>query len=126
MRVILDICVYCERKPAEIVAAGDAESEDEALSYIRIGENQVLLCPVCEETFAPGGNEQILELADRVVTFAPGIRSIEHTCPALEENGEAPHWATYTLELHRKDDYYFATCEHCGITVRSIATDDDL
>jgi len=122
MRVILDICVYCERKAAEIVADGDAEDEDTALAYVKILDNQVLLCPVCIEAHTKDV-EQPFELPPNgPVTFPPGIRSIEHTCPVLEENGEAPQWATYTLQMRLSGDYYIATCDHCGITVRSLDT----
>lgn len=124
MRIILDICVYCERKAAEIVAEGDAEDEDSALVYVKVLENQVLLCPVCIEEHTMDV-EQPFELPPNgPVNFPPGVRSIEHTCPALEENGDAPQWSTYTLDMPLKGDYYTATCQHCGITVRSLATSD--
>lgn len=124
MRVLLDLCVYCERTPTEIVEAGDAETDEDALAYAKIGENQVLLCPKCTDEYVPEPEIGLEELKKAPVSFPPGVTAVEHSCPALDEDGEAPQWSTFVLQMTRNGDYYSATCPHCGITVRSLAEDE--
>jgi hypothetical protein len=125
-QVVLTACVYCERSQGEIIASGAAENEEEALRFVLIGESQVLLCPGCRAKYAAHYDEELDELLNGPITFPPGVTAIEHTCPELEFQGKTEAEATNVLVMERKGDYYTATCEHCGVTVRSLAEDDEL
>jgi hypothetical protein len=122
--VILDLCSYCERSPRDLVQEGLAEEEDEALQYYKVGENQVLLCGECAERYADENEFNLDALASCPITFPPGVTAVEHTCPALELQGKLAEQATVLLQLTRNGDYNVVTCEHCGVTVRSLAEDD--
>jgi len=121
---ILEICAYCEASKEEILASGKAKTDEDALRFVLIGEDTVLLCPDCREKYAAYVDDEMDELLNGPVTFPPGVTAVEHVCPELEFQGKNELEATSILEMVRDGDYYVATCPHCEVTVRSLADDE--
>lgn len=126
MQITLDLCVYCEQKPEEIVAAGYAETIDEALLWVKVGQNRIQLCPDCRQKSAPEADEDYEKLLEGPIDFTPGVTAIEHCCPELEFQGKSEEEATTIIQMEREGGYYWAKCPHCGVVVRSIAEDEEI
>ncbi len=124
--VVLTTCVYCEDSIADILAKGTASTEEEALTFVVVGDARLLLCPDCRRTYAAHYDAELDELMTGPITFPPGVTAIQHTCPELEFQKKTETEATFVLTMGRVGEYYTATCPHCGVTVRSLAEDDEL
>ena len=120
------MCTYCERSLEELLESGAARTPEEALQYVLIGDHRTVLCPDCIAAHAPPGAADPQKMLDGPITFPPGVTEMEHCCPELEARGLDEALACFTLHMERRHDYYVATCPHCGVTIRSLAEDEDL
>ena len=123
MSFVIGCCVYCERSPADIVAAEEALDLESALHQALIADNIILLCVECLSQFTTPGAVDPVRIQHAVVTFPPGVTAIDHFCIALEEGGLPEAYCEFTMAFEREGNYYFARCPHCGVRVRSLADD---
>jgi hypothetical protein len=143
-----NMCCYCERSIQELQSDDSANSIDAeagsslfgeaidelfnintGLTNLLINSSVITLCQQCREQFAPDAPvitpENYTQLAP--ITFPPGITSIEHHCPQLDEQILGDDDASFVLELQLQSDgrYYAAQCPHCQVRIRSLAVDPD-
>ncbi|MEN9935411.1 MAG: hypothetical protein RLZZ387_1990 [Chloroflexota bacterium] len=123
MSVLLGLCVYCERSPAELVAAGEAVDYESALHDALVSESRIVLCTECLSRFTSPGAADPVRLQRAIITFPPGITAIDHYCVALEDDGLPEAYCEFTMEFERQGTYFVASCPHCGVRVRSLAED---
>ena len=123
MSVTLGLCVYCERSPEELVAAGEAVDFESALHYALVSESRIVLCVECLSRFTSPGAADPARLQYAPITFPPGITAFDHYCVALEDGGLPEAYCEFTLEFTRDGSYFVASCPHCGVRVRSLAED---
>jgi hypothetical protein len=124
LEVMYTLCAYCERNAAEVCREDGVEDPEDALSHVVVKEKQVLLCTKCRELFAPSAISDIERLLSAPIDFPPGVTAVEHTCPQLQHEGKTEEEATYEVIMKREGDFYTATCQFCGVTVRSSAAED--
>ncbi len=146
MKPIIDCCAYCERTRDEVVAKiaasrlaplqdeERAEVEAEALRYVLVSGNRVLLC--LEDRVYPADHalagqlrpalteEEQIELLNAPIDLPPGITALSHHCPMLEFDGWPEDEATHTIELVREGSFMVGYCPECGMSVRSPVQSD--
>lgn len=141
MKDIIECCAYCEKTREEVVAEfvtarlqplqdeERAELEREALRYVLVNGNRVLLClddrrypsdhPLAGELRPALTEEEMIELLNAPIDLPPGITALDHHCPMLEYDGFAPEESTFRIELVLEGDYMVGACTECGMQVRS-------
>jgi hypothetical protein len=143
---IIDVCAYCEKGRDEIVAEFAAarlapltveEREamtDEALRFVLVSGNRVLLCPddrrypadhvLAGELRPPLTDQEMLELLNAPIDLPPGVTALKHHCPMLEFDGFSEDEASFTVELQPEGNYMVGGCTECGMQVRSPVLSD--
>lgn len=144
MKPIIECCAYCEKTRQEVVAEFAAarlaplqaeelaEVEREALRYVVVNGNRVLLClddrrypadhPLAGELRPALTEQEQLDLLTAPIDLPPGITALSHHCPMLEYDGFSEEEATHTIELVADDDrpgFLWGRCVECGMEVRS-------
>lgn len=127
MKDIINVCAYCERNADEVVAETATSrllpvSLEEALQFVRVGNNRVLLCPDDRADRTPLTEAEMWELINAPVDLPPGVTALAHHCPMLEYDGFPEKEATYTVELEEDDEqpgFLVGRCPECGMSVRS-------
>lgn len=144
---IIDVCAYCEKDRDEVVSEYEAarlvpftpqEREnmvDEALRFVLVSGNRVLLCPddrrypsdhvLAGELRPPLTDQEMLELLNAPIDLPPGITSLKHHCPMLEYDGFPEEEASFTVELVQEGNYMTGHCSECGMSVRSPIVQSD-
>lgn len=146
MKQIIDCCAYCEATRDEVVAkiaAGRlapltederADVEREALRYVLVNGNRVLLClddrvyppehPLAGQLRPAMTEQEQLELLNAPIDLPPGVTTLAHHCLMLEFDGFPEEEATYQVTLEREGDYMVGHCPECGMRVRSPVMSD--
>lgn len=146
MKQIIDCCAYCERTRDDVVAKiaaarlaplndeERAEVEREALRFVLVGNNRVLLClddrvypadhPLAGQLRPAMTEAEQLELLHAPIDLPPGVTALDHHCPMLEYDGFSPEEASFRVELVRDGDYMVGGCPECGMQVRSPVLSD--
>jgi hypothetical protein len=150
MKSIIDVCAYCEASREDVVAKIAAarlaplnedelaEVESEALRYVLVGGNRVLLClddraypadhPLAGQLRPPMTEEEQLELLSAPIDLPPGITALAHHCPMLEFDGFPEAEATFQVERIADEDhpgYLWGKCTEGGMEVRSPIVQSD-
>jgi hypothetical protein len=115
VREIIVCCAYCERTASEIVAPAGQD----ALAFVDVGGNRVLLCPEDRAERTPLTEAEQWELLNQPIDLPPGITALQHHCPMLEYDGFPAEEATSTLQLRHEGAYMVGNCPECGMQVRS-------
>ena len=138
---IIDVCAYCEKDRDELVSEYEKarlapltpkereEITDEALRFVLVNGNRVLLCPddrrypadhvLAGELRPPLTDQEMLELLNAPIDLPPGVTSLKHHCPMLEYDGFSEDEASFTVELVAEGNYMVGNCSECGMSVRS-------
>jgi hypothetical protein len=138
---IIDVCAYCEKDRDEVVSefekarlaplSADERQQitDEALRFVLVSGNRVLLCPddrrypadhaLAGELRPPLTEAEMIELLNAPIDLPPGISSLKHNCPMLEFDGFAEDEATFMVELRQEGNFMVGGCTECGMQVRS-------
>lgn len=122
-------CAYCERTAEEVaaeIAASRLEriDQEEALRFVMVGNNRVLLCPEDRGGRKPLSEEEMWDLLNSPISLPAGITSIQHKCPLMEMDGFSEEEYTVQLELVPDEEhpgFLYAHCAECGMTVKSQA-----